>query len=306
MSLVRIPAALSAMYFGSTPLKTLYAGATPLASVPAPAADIAFPEDIFDVFGVAWDPYGPGIMTTATGSTPAGLGDPVGFVPWVGNPVDYSSTTRDPDMVQATSGNRPTLVETAGRRGFAFDGVSDRLEADWVEQFEPPKAFTAFAMVYLDATANLNPLCFARAEDSNSFMEPFRVDGTAATYDPGMRHAAGAQFLQGVSYGITYDHGWKCLMLEYELNAFAPDGGAFRLEANGVEVLNATVTPSKPATASITTFTRAVIGCRRTGATFQGFFNSTVGRCGSISRLLTSAEKATLRQWLQGTSYVAF
>ena len=305
MSLVRIPAAVSAMYFGSTPLGTIYAGAAPLASVPAPAGDIAFPSSIFDVVGVAWDPYSPVIMTTATGSMPAGLGAPVGFVPWLGNPVDYSGTTRDPDMMQATSGNRPTLVEVDGRRGFSFDGVSDRLEADWVEQFEPTRSFTAFGMVYLDSLTDRNPLCFSRAEVSNSFMEPFRIEGAIATYNSTMRHSA-TGFISGQDAGATYAvPGWKCLIMEYELSAFATDGGGCRLEEDGVERYELTVTPTTPGTANVTTFTKATIGARRTGSTIQGFFNSTVGRCGSISRLLTSAEKATLRQWLRGTSYVA-
>ena len=293
------------MYLGDTPISALYAGAAQLATVADPDADIAFPDDIFDVYGVAWDPDGPGIMTTSTGTTPAGVGDAVGFVPWMGNPVDYSSTTRDPDMLQATSGNRPTLAEVDGRRGFTFDGVSDRLEADWVERFEPTKNFTAFAMLYLDSLTDRNPLCFSRAEVSNSFLEAFRIEGAIATYNTNMRHSA-TGFISGMDAGATYTvPGWKCLIVEYELTAFATSGGVCRLEEDGIERYELTVTPTRPGTADVTTFTKAVIGARRSGSTLQGFFNSTVGRCGSISRLLTSGEKATLRQWLQGTSYVS-
>ncbi len=106
--------------------------------------------------------------------------------------------------------------------------------------------------------------------------------------------------------GATYSvPGWKCLIMEYELTAFAAGGGVCRVEENGLERYALTVTPTTPATADVTTFTRATIGARRTGSTVQGFFAGTVGRCGSISRLLDPAEKATLRQWLQGMSYVA-
>ena len=120
-----------------------------------------------------------------------------------------------------------------------------------------------------------------------------------------MRHSA-TGFISGMDAGATYTvPGWKCLIVEYELTAFATSGGVCRLEEDGIERYELTVTPTKPGTADVTTFTKAVIGARRTGSTVQGFFNSTVGRCGSISRLLSSGEKATLRRWLQGTSYVS-
>jgi hypothetical protein len=300
--LVTLPAEVQSLWLGSLPLAGVHLGALDVAALP-PLPDIAFPAALFDVYGVAWDPYDPGLRTTATGSTAPGLGEPVGRVPWIGNPVDYAGTPRDPVMTQATSGNRPALVEVDGRRGFAFDGVSDRLEAPWVARFEPPMAFTAFAMLHLDSGSDRNPLGFARAEVSNSFLEPFRIEGAILTYNTTMRHSA-TGFISGMDAGATYSlPGWKCLIMEYELTAFAAGGGVCRLEENGLERYALTVTPTTPGTADVTT--KATIGARRTGSTVQGFFAGTVGRCGSISRLLTPSEKAALRQWLQGTTYVA-
>jgi hypothetical protein len=271
---------------------------------PEVAADIAFPSAIFDTFGLAWDPYGPGILQ-ASGGTAAGVGDPVGYLPAIGNPTAYDASTVDGTMTQGTSGNRPTLAEVGGRRGLLFDGVSDRLESAWLERFEPPISWTAFAMLYIGETTDRNPLCFTRVANSNSFFEPFRIDGSIDTFDSGMRHSSTA-FFDADAYGVTYGgYGWKTMFFEYTLTAFATDGGTVKLEVNGETKIEDTITPTKSTTADITTFTGAVIEVRRTGGTLQGFWNGHVGRCGSISRLLTSGEKATLRQWLEGTSYVA-
>jgi hypothetical protein len=292
------------LYWGSTEAQALYRGSTLLWEKPEALPDIAFPSAIFDTFGVAWDPYGPGILQSSGGSA-AGLGDPVGYLPGIGNTTAYDASTVNAAMTQATSGNRPTLAEIGGRRALLFDGVGDRLESAWLERFEPTIGWTAFAMIHLGETTDNTPLCFTRVANSNSFFEPFRIDGSIDTLDPGMRHSSTA-FLDGDAYGAGFGgSGWKTMLFEYTLSAFATDGGTVKLEINGSVAIEDTITPTKPATSNITTFTGAVIGARRTGGTVQGFFSGHVGRCGSISRLLTSGEKATLRRWLEGTSYVA-
>ena len=292
------------LYWGSTEAQALYRGSTLIWKKPEVAPDIAFPSAIFDTFGIAWDPYGPGILQTSGGAA-AGVGDPVGYLPGIGNTTAYDASTVNPAMTQATRGNRPTLAEVAGRRALLFDGVSDRLESAWLERFEPTISWTAFAIVYIDATTDLCPLCFTRVANANSFFEPFRLDGSTDIFDSGMRHSSTA-FFDGDAYAASFGStGWKTMIFEYTLTAFATDGGTVKLEANDVVAIEDTITPTKPGTANITTFTGAVIGARRTGGTVQGFFNGHVGRCGSISRLLSSGEKATLRQWLEGTSYVA-
>ena len=56
------------LYWGSTEAQALYRGSTLIWEKPETLPDIAFPSAIFDVFGVAWDPYGPGILQSSGGS----------------------------------------------------------------------------------------------------------------------------------------------------------------------------------------------------------------------------------------------
>src|SRR5918999_6505519 len=94
------------LFYGSSEAQALYRGSTLLWEKPEVVEDIAFPSAIFDTFGIAWDPNGPGILQSSGGSA-AGGGDPVGYLPGIGNTTAYDTSTVNGTMTQATSANRP-------------------------------------------------------------------------------------------------------------------------------------------------------------------------------------------------------
>ena len=73
--------------------------------------------------------------------------------------------------------------------------------------------------------------------------------------------------------------------------------GAWRAWIDGVLVRDSLVTPAKSAASNVSIFTRTTLGCRRNGGVYDNFWNSYLGRCGSIDRLFSPSERATVEAW---------
>jgi hypothetical protein len=268
--------------------------------------NIAFPSSIFDTWGIAWDPYDPAIGQTFNGAVLAAVGDPVAYIPSLGNNTAFNGTRPAPTLIAPNNTRRPFLREVEGRRCLQFDGVDDYLDTGgWIERFEPVRSWTGFAMLYAGAGVAGSPLCFARSEAANAYLDPFRA-AAGEIFDPEMRLGLTSSFVDGgaLSAGFGPAPSWRCLIFELTVAGFGAGGGTFSLEVDGETVLSEAITPAKSSTANISTLTRATLGARRSGGNITGFFAGHVGRCGSISRLLSPGEKTILRRWLRGTSHV--
>ncbi|MBP7001727.1 hypothetical protein [Amaricoccus sp.] len=290
------------MFYGSTEAAALQFGAETLWRKP-----IAFPLATFDTLGICWDPYFPQNRQTATGATDLSgpavteVGQPVGRFGYQGERGAFN-----PALWTATADARPLLAEVEGRRCFAFDGIDDRLDTIVsINMGTPGLRLSTFGLIWTDGATTGVPWTFARGETSGSFVELFRCDATADGFSATLRHNNTAAFLNGLAFGSTVPAGWKLVYGEYDFDAFATNGGALRIEVNGVPVVSQAVSPAKSATTSIEIMSRIQAGHRRTGGASNMPFNGYLGRFGFICRLLTTAEKATLLQWLQGTAYVA-
>ncbi|MER2508897.1 MAG: hypothetical protein ABTQ27_09065 [Amaricoccus sp.] len=299
--LLDLPSA-ARLYWGGFEVERLYRGPIGLWERPVEGGDIAFPAALFTVYGQCFDPYHPGNLVAAGGAA-ATVGGAVGLVPALGYMVDYGGTTRGPNLAQATSGYRPTLIETEGRRGFAFDGADDRLEATSVTRFEPAFHHTAFAMVHLSSATGGVGFCHSRAEASGSYYAMIAAEAATRQLQPTLRHASTAFVTNTLD--VSALGGWRLVWIEYDLTAYGADGGAWRAWIDGVLVRDSLVTPAKSAASNVSIFTRTTLGCRRNGGVYDNFWNSYLGRCGSIDRLFSPSERATVEAWARGASWVA-
>lgn len=288
------------LWIGGVRVDVLQLGGVPVWSRPVPpSASMPFPVALLSVFGAAWDPYGPAWEAlTATGDAPA-VGDPVGRIPPIAaNRADYSGTNRDLVLVAPATAARPVLREVAGRRAWEFDGTDDMLETIWAEELEPGKTVTWFAMVYGQADRAGWAMTVARGENANSWIGPFR--GATGAFGTTFRHGSSEFGVE--AYGALEPAGWHAVIVEYAITAWGSGGGRLKVELDGVEVVNTPVTPSKSATASITTMTRLLLGARRSGGTYDSWHKGHLGRCGVVSKALSAAERGLLRSWMQATA----
>ena len=158
-------------------------------------------------------------------------------------------------------------------------------------------------MIHAGPTTAGVPWTWARGEVGGSYLEVARVDSSTDNFNISLRHNGSAPFFSD-TYGSTASDGWHLVWTEYTFDAFATNGGSIRVELDDTEVIDQTITPAKSGTASIENLNRIQAGARRSGGTSNNFFNGALGRFGFIARILDPAEKATVKQWLRGTSWV--
>lgn len=290
------------LYHGGVDLRSVHAHWVEIWRKPE-AVPIAFPDAIFDVHGLCYDPYSEGIRQTASSSGDdtgalTGVGGPVGIIPYRG-----VANAGPAGLWTGTAARRPTLAEVSGRRCLAFDGVDDRLDTIVVVELGTPGPFlTMFAMVHVDGSTAGIPLTLSRAAASSSWFEPIYID--ADTDELAAKVRLGAPYFVDTGYASSASAGWRLVWPEYAFSAFATDGGTFRVEVDDVEVLDLTVTPARSATTDIDRMVRLQIGARRNGGSSAQFYNAELGRFGYITRALDAGEKATMKQWLRGLALV--
>lgn len=280
-------------------------------SPPTPVSP-PFPMSVFlGKAGQGWDPYHPGCNTDGNGEAgfPA-IGDLMGRLASQG---DNSSVTNTVYMDQVVTGQKPIVVERAGRRGMQFDGVGQHLKNPDYTMPEIatnlPAVHTHFAAFYLEETPVVDGVIFAQSRNSSnlSYIRMLRVNYAGALSV--VRFAGGASGFFNLPWATSAVvlNTWHTMFTELTVTTISTSTGTgtFKGWIDNEPVFSKAVTPIMSSGTSITRMDRTSIGAQLAGTSEAAFFKGIVGRCGKIAKALSDAERTLLRDWMLGTKYVA-
>lgn len=228
------------------------------------------------------------VFQDAAGTTAAAVDQPVGLI--------RDGTTNDVDFSQSTSGARPIRKNVGGRWYLEFDGVDDLLKATQAGLYAAGQMTIMYAVqntntadvgVYVGerSSTDADPLYYPYTETSSGTNRRLWIKDDNATT---IKNTSG-------STPTPYDGNWNLFT--------AIDSGS------SVVVENVTEGGTQANTGAGTSYVRSgTVSLNRTSiggttSTTDGNYKTMrIGRIVAIGRLLTTQEKADVKQWIASTS----